>query len=175
MFIGIQNATYKDFCCLSLENKIKAILEKNLLTSATDTLAHSAGLTEHTISLEALESVAKMRCCLLVVAELLQLRVNQQGHSQFLYGRMVQQLLEETRYSFCYVYTIPSCDNYLSRLACTESKVNTIDTTGMFDTTGPIVYLLKLLVYQGGFSCVKKITKDQQWMIPKEFEQDRVC
>ncbi|CAI8002393.1 E3 ubiquitin-protein ligase rnf213-alpha [Geodia barretti] len=150
-----ENATYKDFCCLSLENKIKAILEKNLLTSATDTLAHSAGLTEHTISLEALESVAKMRCCLLVVAELLQLRVNQQGHSQFLYGRMVQQLLEETR------------------LACTESKVNTIDTTGMFDTTGPIVYLLKLLVYQGGFSCVKKITKDQQWMIPKEFEQDR--
>ena len=65
---------------------------------------------------------------------------------------------------------------FLSRLACTESKINTIGTTGKSYTTGPLVYLLKLLVCQGGFSCLKKITNDQQlkWMVPKEFEQNKV-
>ena len=91
---------YKDTCCLSLEGKIKDILREKLLETATNTLVHAAGLTELTISLEALESVARLRYCLLVVAELLQLRIDQEGHTHFLYGRMVHQLLEETRYHY---------------------------------------------------------------------------
>ena len=60
----------------------------------------------------------------------------------------------------------------MHRCACTESKTNTIDTK-----TGPIVYLLKLLVYQAGFSSLAKVVKSPQlkWMVPKELEEDEVC
>ena len=93
-----QNSVDKEYCGMSLECKMEAILKRNLLTSATETLVRLAGCAEHTISLDLLEGVARMRYCLLVVAQLLQRRVSEQGHTQSLYGRVVHQLLEETRY-----------------------------------------------------------------------------
>ena len=65
---------------------------------------------------------------------------------------------------------------FLCRHACTETKINSIDTTGKSNSTGPIVYLLKLLVNHGGFSCLTKIVKDTQlmWMVPEQLEQDKV-
>ena len=84
---------------------MEAILKRNLLSSATDTLVHSAGVREHTISLDVLESVAKMRYSLLVVAQLLQHRVNEQGHNQSLYGLACHRLLEEARYFYTYALT----------------------------------------------------------------------
>ena len=93
-----QNAVDKEYCGLSLEHKIEAILKRNLLSSATDILVRSAGVREHTISLDMLESVAKMRYSLLVVAQLLKHRVNEQGHNQSLYGVACHRLLEEARY-----------------------------------------------------------------------------
>ena len=83
------------------------IIRNKFLATATDTLINSVGFTEHTVSLDMLESVARMRYCLQVVSELLQLRVNQQGGPQFLYGHVAHQLLNETRYhniSFVYLY-----------------------------------------------------------------------
>ena len=77
---------------------MEAILKRNLLSSATDPLVRSAGVRMHTISLDMLESVAKMRYSLLVVAQLLQHRLNEQGHSQSLYGVVAHRLLEEARY-----------------------------------------------------------------------------
>lgn len=76
---------------------MEAIVKGNLLKSATDTLVNSAGFKEHTISLYMLESVARMRYGLFVVAELLQVRVTQQSSAQSLYGRVAHQLLEEAR------------------------------------------------------------------------------
>ena len=78
------------------------IYEKQLLSSATNTLTHFAGSSQRTLSLEVLVAVAKMRYALLVVAELLQLQVNEQGaafkgHTHNLYGRAASALVEETR------------------------------------------------------------------------------
>ena len=78
------------------------IWRKQLLSSATDTLTHYSGSSQGIISLEVLEAVAKMRYALLVVAELLQLQVNEQGaafkgHTQNLYGLAASALLEEAR------------------------------------------------------------------------------
>ena len=84
---------------------MEAILKRNLLSSATDTLVRSTGVRVHAISLDMLESVAKMRYSLLVVAELLQHRLNEQGHSQSLYGVVVHRLLEEARYFKSYTLT----------------------------------------------------------------------
>ena len=80
------------------------ILKRGLLRTAADTLVRSAGVREHTISLDMLESVAKMRYSLLVVAELLQHRVNEQGHSQSLHGVVAHRLSKEARY-FQYLFT----------------------------------------------------------------------
>lgn len=55
-----------------------------------------------------------------------------------------------------------------SRHACTADRINTIDTSGKSNTTGPIVYLLKLLARQSGFSCLKKIAEGHNWVIPPE-------
>ena len=76
---------------------MEAIVEEKLLTSATDTLVHSAGFTEHTTYLELLEGVAIIRYCLRVVAEVLQLHSNQEDCSKVLDSHTVQRLLEECR------------------------------------------------------------------------------
>ena len=55
---------------------------------------------------------------------------------------------------------------YAFRCACTEDRLNTIDATGKSNTTGPVVYLLKLLVRQAGFSCLKKIVEKHKWVVP---------
>ena len=75
---------------------------------------------------------------------------------------------------FCYVNMFLT---FLSRCACTETKINTIDITGRSNTAGPIVYLLKLLVHKGGFPGLANIRKDShlKWIAVKEFEQDKVC
>ena len=153
---------------------MEAILKRNLLSSATDTLVRSAGVRVHTISLDMLESVAKVRYSLLVVAQLLQHRVNEQGHNQSLYGVAGHRLLEEARYfkSCALTFSQHVCF-ILSRHACTDTSINTFVTT---DTTGPIVYLLKLLVCQAGCSCLAKIVRDPQlkWIVPKELEREEV-
>ena len=100
----MKDAIDKEYSGLSLETKMEAVLRRQLLSSATETLTHFAGSTQQrSVSLEALDAVAKMRYALLVVAELLQLQVNQQGgalvggHTHYLYGRTASILIEEAR------------------------------------------------------------------------------
>ena len=93
-----QNSFDKQYSSLSLESKAEVIVRDKMLTTATDGLVHSAGFSEHTVSLDLLESVARMRYCLQVVTELLQLHANRQDGTHFLYGHLVHRLLEETRY-----------------------------------------------------------------------------
>lgn len=78
------------------------VWRKHLLSSATDTLTHFAMSPQRSISLEVLEAVAKMRYALLVVAEVLQLQVNQQGgafisHTHSLFGLVASKLIAEAR------------------------------------------------------------------------------
>ena len=66
------------------------------------------------------------------------------------------------------------CVLVICRRACTESRINTIDTTGEANTTGPVVYLLKLLVRQAGFVCLNKIVQTRNWVVPHELGRDEV-
>lgn len=74
------------------------ILERKLLTSAKDTLVCFARFSEHTVSLEMLESVARIRYSLRVFAELLQEHMYRQGPIRFMHSHMAQRFMEETRY-----------------------------------------------------------------------------
>lgn len=67
---------------------------------------------------------------------------------------------------------------FYKRYACTETQINTIDTTGKCNTTGPIVYLLKLIVHEAGFSCLKKVLHEQgeqlKWVVPQGLARNEV-
>lgn len=55
----------------------------------------------------------------------------------------------------------------LAEEVCTDYDINTSDFTDSgVDVVGPIFYLLKLLVRQYGFPCMKKISKEHLWIIP---------
>jgi len=57
------------------------------------------------------------------------------------------------------------------RTLCTDPSINHIDQTGQTDTTGPALYLLKLIVRQYGFSCLTKVAKKHPWVVPHELKQ----
>ena len=60
---------------------------------------------------------------------------------------------------------------HVAGVLCTDSGVNHIDVTGDSDTTGPIVYLLKLLMRQYGTDCLQRVSKDHQWVVPPQLRQ----
>lgn len=49
---------------------------------------------------------------------------------------------------------------------CTDPHINTTNFAES-DAIGPAVYLLKLLVRQYGFSCLKKVSTEYQWVVPR--------
>ena len=62
---------------------------------------------------------------------------------------------------------------HVSRRVCTEENINKIDATREQNATGPIVYLLKLLVRQSGLGMLKKITdKRHHWLVPAELQEN---
>jgi hypothetical protein len=63
---------------------------------------------------------------------------------------------------------------YTAQNVCCDLKVNVIDTTGSLDTTGPIIYLMRLLVRQYGMSCLEKVGDAYSWVIPKELRNIQV-
>ena len=95
------------------------------------------------VSLEFLEAVAKIRFALSVVAE--ELRNNRMR------GR--EELLQ------------------IASTMCTDVNVNVLDSSGRKDTTGPVTYLLKLLVRQYGIPCLKSVSEDHPWVIPLELRR----
>ena len=129
---------------------------------AVQSLEGASGLMQRDVSLDLLEGVAKLRYGLLVVANLLQQRVNSLGgasstsHAQVIFGSAANQLLEE------------------ARRVCSVRSVNTFDTSGHGNTTGPAVYLMKLIVRQGGFGELKKVAETDQWVVPESLRQEEV-
>ena len=80
-----------------------------LITSAVDVLTTFGVFTQTNVSLNILEGVAKMRYGLFVVAELLQMQVNEvegtsASHSQKLYGSVSLGLIDKARSVFIYIY-----------------------------------------------------------------------
>ena len=177
-YISPQDAIYKEYCGESLECRMKSIVKKKMLTSATDILIKSAGFTERTVSLDILESVARLRYALSVVSELFQLQVNVQdegfsSQDPKLYGHTASILIEEARYNenLWLFIGVNFCVCFICRCACTDSRIN---TTIEGNTTGPVVYFLKLLVRQAGFGCLNKIVHTHNWVVPHELRSDEV-
>lgn len=52
---------------------------------------------------------------------------------------------------------------------CTDTEINstTMYSGGNFDVTGPIVYLIKLLVRQFSFPCLKQASEKYPWIVPE--------
>lgn len=60
--------------------------------------------------------------------------------------------------------------HHIASTICTNRRINTIAVTGKADTSGPVVYLLKLLVRQYGFPRLKIVSQAHPWIIPQEFK-----
>jgi len=58
------------------------------------------------------------------------------------------------------------------RSVCTDPAVNLFDQTEQSDTTGPVLYLLKLIVRQFGFPCLKEVSVEHPWIIPHELKTE---
>ena len=94
------------------------------------------------ISLGYIEGVAKVRFALSVVAE--------QFHKHV---TMKPALLHAVR------------------SVCTDPSINHIGDTGQSDTTGPGLYLLKLIVRRYGFPCLKEVSVEHPWVVPHELKK----
>ena len=153
MFISVhdgQDSLYKKFTTEHFQDK---------LSSATAMLqeAHSAfqvsSYSQGDALLYVLEGVAKARYGLSVVAVLLNELVSEDSEgtdSQPLHGIIAQQLLQ------------------VAKALCTDEGINHIDIIGDSDSTGPIVYLLKLLVRDYGTHCLQRVSETHQWTLPPE-------
>ncbi len=66
----------------------------------------------------------------------------------------------------------------LAKDICTDHAINATDFSGGIDAVGPAMYLIKLLVRQFGFPCLKSISERHQWLVPKGLrrtDQVRYC
>ena len=99
-----------------------------------------------TVSLEYLEGVAKIRFSLSILADVL--KKNECGHNY-------KELLEA------------------GAQLCLDHNVNCIDLAAQ-NTTGPMVYLIKLIVRQYGMPCLKTIAETHEWTIPAELKPEEV-
>ena len=155
-----QDALDKELSSQPLPQRLAGSVD--LLQEGMESLMRAAGFSQRDITLDLLEGVAKVRYALQVAAGLLQQQINEVGgaspasHAHIVHGAMANRLLEEARH------------------ACTMEGVNTIDSTGERNTTGPIVYLLKMIVRQWGVGCLKKVLERHQWVVPVELRQDEV-
>ena len=57
---------------------------------------------------------------------------------------------------------------------CTDESINKVDSSSSTFVTGPILFLLKVLIRHYGFSFLMSISKDHQWIVPKVFKVE-VC
>ena len=148
----IQDALYKEHASLPTRERLTTAYE--LLTQASRTLINRP---REEISLEYLEAVAMIRFTLSIVADLLSNQVMEEGRtheSQYYHGAQASHLLQA------------------AKAICTNRHVNRIDVTSYSDTTGPIVYLLKLLVRQfGGTACLERVVETHMWVTPPELRR----
>ena len=55
-----------------------------------------------------------------------------------------------------------------AKVLCTDKDINHINVS---DMTGPIVYLIKLLMRQYGTDCLQQVSGRHQWVVPPELRQ----
>ena len=141
-FVMAQDALYKEHASKPTEVR---------LTTASDLLIQASGVLmdqQRENLLDYLEAVAAVRFTLSIVAELIIKQITDteiQGTPE-----QATQLIEA------------------AKDICTNPSINRVDITNV---TGPIVYLLKLLVRQFGTPCLQKVVETHAWVIPPELRR----
>ena len=102
------------------------------------------------MSVQFLEGLAKVRFSLSVVADILEKEFSS------------KQTIHPSSQTMQLIYTTQN--------VCSDLHVNVIDTSGRLDTTGPVVYLMRLLVRQYGMPCLEKVTKTYPWVVPQQLK-----
>ena len=129
---------------MSKEYAVKPSQERvaEILVEGHLALQHHSDHSHSKISLGYIEGVAKARFALSVVAELFHKNV-------------------PARLALFHAI----------REVCTDTTINHIDHTGQTDTTGPLLYFLKLIVRQYGFSCLAEVSAAHTWLVPLELRR----
>ena len=104
------------------------------------------------VNIEYLEAVAGVRFALMEITHLL--------HSNY---ADKQQLL--------------IFDMHHVKELCTDHRINTVDfSASNTDVVGPAMYLVKLLVRQYGFPCLKQVCEAYPWIVPEGLRTaNQVC
>ena len=149
IILCMQDALSRCFTDISSEPTLKVIAETMNEGFAA---LHDMAIFEN-ITVELLEGLAKLRFSLSVVADVLQ---KQSTSKQNIIPGTQTQLLVHT-----------------AQNVCSDLQVNVIDTSGHLDTTGPIIYLMRLLVRQYGMPCLEKVAIIYSWIIPTQLKSSQ--
>ncbi len=145
----LQDALFKGHATLDTESRLQACSE--ILTKSHITL--NKFRCNPVISIAYLEAVAETRFAMMEIANFI--------HSQFSdEGRMrLDRSMEES----ATVTTLME----LAKSVCTDTVINTTTfSSRSWDVVGPAVYLLKLLMRQFSFSCLKQASEKYLWIVP---------
>lgn len=119
-----------------------------ILDNSYDVLIHYK--KEPVINIGYLEGVASMRFAMMEVATLLRMLFDME--------QTVQQNLQLLRLGTPLLR--------IAEVVCGDGNINTTDFT-LGDAVGPIVYLLRLLVRQYGFDCLRQVSNEYHWVVPE--------
>lgn len=145
--MGFQDALCKEYSSKSLEEKLADIFQ--LLKESYDALRAYA--VNHAINIHFLESMAGVRFALMEIASHL--------HSRYVTEKLM-----------IFTQSIQQKELLLMELTeeiCTDKLINITDVTTEEDVVGPALYLIKLVVRQYGFICLKRLSEKYYWIIPK--------
>lgn len=134
---------YKHHSGLSPESRLLSTVD--ILTQS-----HHVLRGQQSINIGYLEGIAGIRFSIMEVANLL--------HSGF---------IDDTAKKSRPVQQVQFVIMQLAEELCVDPAINTTDFAAS-DVVGPAIYLLKLLVRQFGFPCLKHVSEHCQWIIPED-------
>ena len=59
-------------------------------------------------------------------------------------------------------------DCSIIRSFCVDPRVRVFDVSGKVIISGPVLYLIKVLVRKLGFPCLNTVSKTHPWIVPRE-------
>ncbi len=137
----LQDALYKQYSGASPESRLIGIIE--ILKRFWSVLRKYQ--SEPLITIDYLEGVAGFRFAIMEIAGLL--------HASYVDNTLKKSQLEIFQ---------------LAEELCRDPVINSTDfSTNGEDVMGPAVYLLKLLVRQYGYPCLRHVSELYQWIIPE--------
>ena len=139
----LQDALYKEYSCQISKKNMPAVIE----TLKKSHQALRVYKSNPEIGIKFLEGVAGVRFALMEITSLLYSEISSKKKS------------------------MPFKVLLLAKDVCTDEDINTTDFSGEVDIVGPAVYLIKLLVRQFGFPCLKSISERHQWIVPRDLRR----